>query len=352
MNSLRTMVSSVQDKVLAWWTHADQPTPCLLFTGPVENPQAMLDTDDLERYWFSADEVVERSLRTLENRHYYGVALPFHWPDWGASTFAGLLGANMAMAGKETFWAHPCCQTLAEVLSVDVQPQSRFSRAVLDVVRRSVALSADRYFVAAYPMVGIGDILAGLYGTVPLLTAMVEDPGGVKKAMAHVRHLWLREFDRVQAQIESAGNPGNMNWMSIWAPGRTCATQEDMSCMISDRMFREFCLPPLVDLIDSLDYAMYHLDGPGALGHLDTLLAITHLRAIQWVPGAGREGISQWYDLIRHILAKGKSVQVFARLNEIDDLVKNVGARGLLIHTRASSPQEAEALLERYPQVA
>jgi len=234
---------------------------------------------------------------------------------------------------------------------VDIKPQSQYARTVLEVTRRSVALSADRHFVAAYPMVGIGDILAGLYGTVPLLTAMIEDPEGVKKAMEHVKKLWLREFDRVQTQIENAGNPGNINWMSIWAPGRTCATQEDISYMISDQMYREFCLPPLVDLIDSLDYAMYHLDGVGALSHLDTLLAIPNLRAIQWVPGAGHEEIPQWYELIRRILAKGKSVQVFARLNEIDDLVKNVGAKGLLIHTGVSSPQEAEALLKKYPQV-
>ena len=104
-------------------------------------------------------------------------------------------------------------------------------------------------------------------------------------------------------------------------------------------------------LIDSFDYATYHLDSAGALSHLDTLLSIPHLRAIQWVPGAGREEIPQWYELIRHILAGGKLVQVFAKLNEIDNLVKKVGARGLLIHTRVSSPQEAEALLEEYPQV-
>jgi hypothetical protein len=337
---------------MAWWMHADGPTPALLFTGPGEDPQPAPDTDDLDRYWFDVDEVLQRSLKKIENRRYYGVALPFHWPDWGASTFAGILGANMEMVGKETFWAYPCCRTLDDVLSVEMRPQLRYGRTVLEVLRRSVALSADHHFVAAYPMVGIGDILAGLYGTEPLLTAMIENPPGVKQALEHVKRLWLREFDRVQTQIESAGNPGNINWMSIWAPGRTCATQEDMSCMISDPMFREFCLPPLVDLIDSLDYAMYHLDGPGALSHLDTLLSITHLRAIQWVPGAGHEEISQWYELIRHILAKGKSVQVFANLNEIDDLVKNVGARGLLIHTRASTPQEAESLLKRYPQVA
>jgi copper homeostasis protein CutC len=95
---------------------------------------------------------------------------------------------------------------------------------------------------------------------------------------------------------------------------------------------------------------MYHLDGAGALSHLDTLLQIPRLRAIQWVPGAGHERVSQWYDVIRRVLAAGKSVEVFARLEEIDELVREVGPRGLLIHTGGVTPDQAAQLLERYPQ--
>ena len=113
-----------------------------------------------------------------------------------------------------------------------------------------------------------------------------------------------------------------------------------------------YCLPPLLEEIDAFEYPMYHLDGAGALSHLDTLLGIEELRAIQWVPGAGHEEVAQWYDLIRRILAGGKSVEVFARPDAIDDLVKNVGTRGLLIATHVASQEEAERLLERYPQDA
>jgi hypothetical protein len=150
--------------------------------------------------------------------------------------------------------------------------------------------------------------------------------------------------------IESAGNPGNINWMSIWAPGRTCTTQEDISYMLSPRMFNEFCLPPLIDLIDWIEYPMYHLDGFGAVSHLPALLSIPRLRAIQWVPGAGRESVRQWYPLIRRILEGGKSVEVFACYDEIDELVKAVGSRGLLIYCGGVTPEQAEELLVKYPQ--
>ena len=347
---LSATVAQVKDKLQAWWDFEEQANPCLLITGRAEVRRAVLPPSDLDRYWYNVEEFVELRIRWMANRRYYGVAMPHFWPDWGASTFSGMLGCRMDTVSEETTWAQPCCETLEQVLDVDLQPESRFYRTVMAVTERATTLSADRFFVAVYPIVGIADILATLYGTEQLLVAMADQPAAVTAAMRHVTDLWLRTFPRVQDLIQTSGNPGTMNWMAIWAPGTSCCTQEDFSYMISDEMFRRFCLPPLLDEIDSFEYPMYHLDGAGALSHLDTLLGIEKLRAIQWVPGAGHEGVTQWYELIRRILAGGKSVEVFAHPDEIDDLVKNVGTRGLLIATHVASQEEAERLLEKYPQ--
>ncbi len=348
--SLFANVDAVKDKLRAWWEGAEMRTPCLLMTTPDPSALPIPETDDLEQYWWDVDWGIEFALRRIASRQNLGVALPYHWPDWGASTFAGVLGARMQMVGKETFWAYPVCDRLEDVLSIDLGADNLFARTVNEMTRRSVACSTDHHFVACYPMVGIADILAGLYGTEKLLLAMLEEPVGVRRAMQHLTRLWLEEFERVSALIESAGNPGHMTWMAIWAPGRACATQEDFSYMISSEMYRQFCLPPLMELIDSLDYAMYHLDGPGALTHLDALLSIPKLRAIQWVPGAGREAVPQWYELIHRILKGRKSVEVFARPEEVPDLVREVSSRGLLIHCGEISEEEADWLLEAYPQ--
>lgn len=345
--TLSSMVQATQDKLMAWWDFEEQETPCLMLTTPY-GPQEPVD--DIGDYWFNVDRVLRRAMSQIDTREYYGAALPYHWPDWGAATFAGMLGAPMQAVDTRTFWAAPSCPTLEAVLAVEPDGQGRFARTVWEVTRRSVAMSPDHHFVASYPIVGIADTLASLYGTVPLLLAMAEQPEAVHAAMEHLTRLWLREFERVETLIETAGNPGNMNWMGIWAPGRTCATQEDYSCMISDEMFQEFCLPPLIQLIDSLDYAMYHLDGPDAISHVDTLLSVRNLRAIQWIPGAGNEDMSRWYELLRHILSHGKSVQVHAKVEQIDALVSEVGPKGLMITNRNVTSEQAEELLSRYPQ--
>jgi len=63
----------------------------------------------------------------------------------------------------------------------------------------------------------------------------------------------------------------------------------------------------------TVDHRIYHLDGPGAIHHLDTLLNLPELHAIQWVPGAGvTGGITQWVPLILRVQSKGKSIVVYA----------------------------------------
>jgi len=52
-------------------------------------------------------------------------------------------------------------------------------------------------------------------------------------------------------------------------------------------MFKEFVFPYLQEQCSRLGFTLYHLIGPEAIRHLDQLLKIPELTAIQWVPGAG-----------------------------------------------------------------
>ena len=60
-----------------------------------------------------------------------------------------------------------------------------------------------------------------------------------------------------------------------WSDRRfVCVGQNDFSCLISPKMFDEFCLTDTVECANHVDRTIYHLDGPGALKHLPRILAI------------------------------------------------------------------------------
>jgi hypothetical protein len=120
--------------------------------------------------------------------------------------------------------------------------------------------------------------------------------------------------------------------------------------MISPAMFRRFVAPALTEQCGWVDNALYHLDGTQALPHLDALLSIDTLKAIEWTPQAGipQGGSPEWYSLYRKIRAAGKSVQaVSVAYDEVEPLIDAVGGEGMLINTWAPTESAARALLDR-----
>ena len=64
--------------------------------------------------------------------------------------------------------------------------------------------------------------------------------------------------------------------------------------MISTAMFSDMFLASFVRELRHYEVSLYHLEGPSALRHLDTLLEIPELTAIQWLYGVGNGRCSDW----------------------------------------------------------
>ncbi len=342
LNSLPKIQATLEN----WWNFGEQGYPCLLITIPPEAADAYEDVP-LERWWKDQDFIIQRQMKLMENQRYFGQAMPFHYIDCSSSAMAGVLGANMQLVNRDTMWAYPCFDSVEQVIDIPLKRDTFWYAQARSLTEQSTARAKDHHFVTLFAMEGITDILAGLYGTENFLADLLEKPREVKRAMEHVKRLWIELFDEFQGILKQTGNRGGIGWAGIWAPGTTFPMQEDFSYMISNRMYREFVLPHVRDMIDAMEYPFYHLDGIGAIPHLDALLEIERLRVIQWVPGAGKERIADWYPLIRQILEAGKSVQAFTRADEVEELVKQVGARGLLVTVDATI-DEAERLVEKY----
>ena len=102
--------------------------------------------------------------------------------------------------------------------------------------------------------------------------------------------------------------------------------QCDFCCMISPRMFERFVKPELAESCRKLDRAFYHLDGPGQLRHLDSLLEIPELAGVQWIPGAGAAPADEWIDVYRRIRAAGKLVQFTGDVDQLERVGQALGS--------------------------
>ena len=189
------------------------------------------------------------------------------------------------------------------------------------------------------------DTLAGIRGTQPVLLDTIDRPEELEQELQAVNDVWFAVFQRIYDIINVDGEMA-FCYFSIWGPGRVAKLQSDISIMMSPKSFRRFVQPYIRQQCQWLDYSLYHLDGVGAIRHLDALLEIDELDAIQWTPGVGQPqgGDPCWYDLYRRIRARGKSIMpCWVEVDELQPLLDAVGPHGVnvLMHFQTEERHRA-----------
>lgn len=193
---------------------------------------------------------------------------------------------------------------------------------------------------------GGGQILALLRGTAELSIDLLEAPAEVHSAMREIDDTWLVYWQRCRDLI-LRHQDGHMDWVGVWSEQPMVTVECDYACMISSDMFNEFFLPSVKRQTEWVDRTIFHLDGPGAVRHLEALLELETLDGVQWVPGAGAKPVSEWMPLLHQIQKAGKRLVARVQPAEVEPLLAALEPRGLLLQTGTATDSDAMELVER-----
>jgi hypothetical protein len=357
---------TVRQRFIAWWRHEGLVLHVLAprdnAPGSIEHQQApffylisgldtLADYPDqaaLQQAWLDPVERARRAEQYLQGIYFGGEAFPFYDTHLGPGNLATFLGAEPEFA-LDTVWYHPCMDDLETHPPLHFDPQNPWFLRQKAILEEGVRLSQGRFHVAIPDLVENLDILSALRDPQRLLLDLVERPELVQERIAEINQVYFAVFEQFFAIVRDPWGGNVFSAFCIWGPGKTAKVQCDAAAMISPRMFRRFVVPALAEQCAWLDYSLYHLDGTQAIVHLDALLEIEALDAIEWTPQVSlpQGGDPMWYDLYRRILAAGKSVQAIGvRPHEVIPLLDAVGPQGMFVMVNADSQAEAEALVE------
>ena len=112
-------------------------------------------------------------------------------------------------------------------------------------------------------------------------------------------------------------------------------------------MFERNVLPELEIMLSNLDFALYHLDGPGAIRHLDHLLQLSALKGIQWTPGEGQPPVVEWIPMYRRIQKAGKLLHLHGEARYAERVLRALKPEGLMYVTWCETQAEAEELIRK-----
>ncbi len=153
-------------------------------------------------------------------------------------------------------------------------------------------------------------------------------------------------YDRFDALLKQAQQL-SVSWMGIPTFGRMHIPSCDFSSLISRRHFEQFCLPVLQREVRTMTHNVFHVDGKGVAKHLDAILDVPEVHAIQWVQGVGDDyPIMQWVPLIKRIQARAPVI-VDLKKSELEPFMAEVEPEGIFLWVATENEEEERDLLKR-----
>lgn len=331
-------------RIDAWWNNEIIDRPCIQITAPKDKvKQTIPDTEDLNKFWMDVNFVLDRAEKIIESTLYAGEAFPIYFPNFGPDVFSAYLGCELTFA-KDTSWAHPIIKDWENPLDLYFDKNNRWWKKTTELTEEAVKRAKGKYFVGLTDIHGGMDSLLALRGPENLCLDLIYHPDEIKKAMKFLENMWFEVYDGLYSIIQRK-QKGSTTWLSVYSTGRYYPVSCDFCCMVSTDMFKKFILPELLAEINFLDHSLYHLDGPGAIHHLDTLLEIPKLNGIQWVPGDGNGPMIKWVPLLKKIQNAGKILHLSVEAKEVIPLLKELSSKGIMFSTSVEREEDAKSLI-------
>ena len=348
MNTWKANLDETKQHYINWWNHQGIVLNMWEHFQEGVTPHAEVPAPkpyrDLNQRWFDPEWRAEYLDWYVAHSSLMADILPVANTQLGPGSLAAILG-GVFEGGEDTIWIHP--RPVVDGSSADDivfdpnHPNWLLHKALLKACKRK---AQGHYYVGMPDLMEGLDVLAAIKGTDKVLLDTVMQPEVLEHQMQQINDIYFQVFDELYDIIRE-GDEMAFCYFSSWAPGKMSKLQSDISTMISQEDYRRFVQPFIREQCQKIDYTLYHLDGVGAMHHLDALLEIDELNAIQWTPGVGEPqgGSPKWYDLYKKILAGGKSIMAcWVTIDELRPLLDNIGGDGIHLEMDFHNEREVE----------
>ena len=110
--------------------------------------------------------------------------------------------------------------------------------------------------------------------------------------------------------------------------------------------FADTCLPSLSEQARRAGLCVFHLDGPDAARHAESLAQAPEITAVQYTPGAGTPSAMSVLPMLRMFQQHKVPLFIDCPLDEVQQVVQELDPAGIAIRPSGfATPQEADALV-------
>lgn len=351
----KTELEASLSRWTAWFDGTLDRGPVLYIETPLDPPRHPLlkpiVPQSIERRWTDLEYRIDTLKDSFNDRWFGGDAVPSWFPNLGPGIVGACSGPWPNFTEGSVWFNEFEDHSLWNILSQSrYDPDNRYWRLVQELSFRALTASDGEYLVGLTDIGGDLDILASWRGTERLLMDLTEEPELVNACREAIGKLWLKLFEEQNRILVAGGQTGFSAWLPAWYGKPWSVLQCDLSVMLSPAMFEEFTLPELREKSSAMARSIYHLDGPEEWRHLEMVLSVPNISAIQYVsvPGDPVNEDLHWLPYYRRITEAGKGLFIVTEdADKVIELAKNMPAERLACHIKLKSQTEAINFLSR-----
>jgi hypothetical protein len=335
----------------AFWKRAviDRPPVDIKLAKPEAKPIPVKRYANWDEQWLDVDFRAGQLAAQLEATDFLGDALPVAWPNLGPEIYSAWCGCEYHFT-EGSGWSQPLVHDWdRDIDKARLDMAHPLFKLCERYTRNLLELGQGKFIVGLTDFHSGGDHIAALRDPQQLAIDMVENIDHVKAELVRSQVEYFMAYDHFYNMIKQQGSFA-CSWMgSLFGEGKFYIPSNDFSCMVSKSMFDDVFLEGIAAECRFFDQSIYHLDGPGALRHLDSILEIRELDAVQWVCGAGNEGFRRWVDVYRRIQRAGKAMTLDINVNELPMVFETLRPEGVYFSGIWGIPdrETADAVIKR-----
>jgi hypothetical protein len=301
--------------------------------------------NNLKDRWWNTEYQIDLFEYELKNAVFNAETFPVFWPNLGPEVFTAFYGVELKYQ-EVTSYAVPSIKDWAQMDEIKLDFKNPYFKKIEEMTLAAIECGKGKYLTGYTDLHPGLDCAAAFRDPQQLCLDMLLEPEQVKKLIeisSNDFHLVFDHFDNMLKHHKQL----SVTWMGIPSFGKMHIPSCDFSSMISPQQFEEFVLPVIKKEVKPMTHNIFHVDGKGVANHIDKILEIPEIGAIQWVQGMGVDKpIMQWVPLIKKIQAAGKSVVLDLQVSELESFMKVVKPEGIFLCIE-TDPEIQQAIIKR-----
>ena len=349
-----------KEKWIKYWKRENTGRPLMCIWAEKEEARDLAREEDLkpkdmvDKYQ-NAERIVERFRYFCETHEFMGESFPNVSLDFGPGSMASYLGSDIVF-NEDTVWFEECVEDWLDYKDLEYDKDNEWFKKHIELFKRVKELAGDDFLIGIPDIMENIDVLASMRGAQNTIFDMIDEPEEVTRRIGQIDDLYFKYFDQFYDIVKDKNDDSSCYTVfQIWGPGKTAKLQCDFSAMMSPDNYREFIQESLRKQAKQMDNVIYHLDGPDAIKHVDAIMEIEEIDALQWTSGDyGPDGtFEEWYQIYDKAVAAGKGLWVKVYSGEVkewierlDKLIARYGTNALFLYFNPMPMDQAKMLMD------